>query len=512
MGFTDLLLSACEWNPSGVAVRCGDRVSTFTGHLSRVTRAADVLRGVYGLTPADRFAVLARNSSDYLELFHASLLGAAVIVPLNIRATEAELATILDDCGARVCFASAEFLDVTRRLGGQTALERVVEIGEPGAGYDEQIMQSTSTVPAPPRRSDVAFIMYTSGTTGSPKGVPITHDAMINDIYKTAPPPSLARGRVSLMHSPLFHIASLRGFGVATAVGGTLVLLPRFDPQRIVDEIRTHEVGATGFIASTIPDMLRLPDFCAEALPSLQSISYGSAPMDLHVLRRLMHAFPEVRLTNWYGLTETCGHVSALSDEDHRRGGSRLASVGRPLPGNRVRVVDPSDRFLPPGQVGELWVSGDNVMTGYWNQPPLHSDTDGTVWYPTGDRGYMDEDRYIYLVGRTREMIITGGENVAPAEVESALTDHPAVHQAVVLGVPDPKWGEAVHACVVVPEGVHVDQADLIAHCRGLLAGYKIPKRISIQHARFPMTGSDKIDRKRVKADYLSQAVDAPQH
>ncbi len=506
MSFLDLLASACEQNPQRPAVRYEDQVSSFADHFSRVSRASHILRVELGLTAHDRFAVLSRNSIDYLELLHAALLGAAIVVPLNVRASEPELAAILRDAGCRVLLSSSEFRDLAARLEAVTPIERVIRIGtgELGSGSYRGLMQDASTfLPPRPDASDIAIVMYTSGTTGPAKGVVLEHGAMTNDIYKTGIVTTLTQGYTFLLHAPLFHIASIRGFGLAPATGSTVVLLPRFDPSHIVRDIKTHNVTTTSFIASTIRTMLELPDFHGAALPSLTTIGYGSAPMHPAVLRQLMDAFPDAEFVNWYGTTETCGHISVLTGADHRKGGRRLTSCGRAMPGVRVRVLDEAGRPVSPGSVGEITVSGDNLMRGYWNQPPL-STADGVgAWYATGDAGYLDESGYLFLVGRIRDLIITGGENVAPGEVEGVLCSHPKVHQAVVFGVDDSEWGEAVHACVVAPGDAAVTEDELRAHCRTQLAGYKVPKRIDIQDSPFPLSGSNKVDRARVKSDYL---------
>ncbi|ART74271.1 hypothetical protein BTO20_37160 (plasmid) [Mycobacterium dioxanotrophicus] len=506
MPFFDLLISACEQNPRRIAVRCGEEASSFSQHFSRVSRAAHVLRMTLGLASNDRFAVLSRNSGDYLELVHAALLGAAIVVPLNVRASEPELAAVLRDAGCRTLFFSNEFRDLAERLNDVTPIENIIQIGvdqRAGNDYRELLQDATEWLPKRPDASDIAFIMYTSGTTGRAKGVVIEHGAMTNDIYKTGIATNLTQGYTFLLHAPLFHIASIRGFGLAPATGSTVVLLPRFDPHRIVQEIKAHDVNTTSFIASTVRNMLELPDFHGAALPSLTTIGYGSAPMHPAVLRQLMNAFPDAEFVNWYGMTETCGHVSVLTGLDHKRGGRRLMSCGRTMPGIGVRVVDEAGSPVNRGIVGEITVSGDNLMRGYWNQPPLKADHMGRSWFPTGDAGYLDECGYLYLVGRIRDLIITGGENVAPGEVESVLCSHPAVHQAVVFGVDDPKWGEAVHACVSTASNTQLSVDELRAHCRTQLAGYKVPKHIDIHDEPFPMSGSNKIDRNLVKSRYL---------
>ncbi|CAN7700239.1 class I adenylate-forming enzyme family protein [Mycolicibacterium frederiksbergense] len=506
MSFFDLLVNACEQNPRQIAVRHDDEASSFAEHFSRISRAAHLLRATLGLASGDRFAVLSRNSVDYLELIHASLLGAAIVVPLNVRSSESELAAILRDAGCQSLFYSEEFGGIAKRLKQVADVERIIMIGvnqSSDIAYRGLMQEATEWLPKRPDGSDIAFIMYTSGTTGRAKGVVIEHDAMANDIYKTGIVTTLTQNYTFLLHAPLFHIASIRGFGLAPATGSTVVLLPRFDPPRIIQEIKAHDVNTTSFIASTVRNMLELPGFHGTALPSLTTIGYGSAPMHPAVLRRLMSAFPDAEFVNWYGMTETCGHVSVLNGRDHKLGGRRLASCGRAMPGIGVRVVDEAGLPVGRGTVGEIAVSGDNMMRGYWNQPPLKKDDTGTSWYQTGDAGYLDEDGYLYLAGRIRDMIITGGENVAPGDVEAALCSHPEVHQAVVFGVDDPEWGEAVHACVSAPADAQLSSDQLRAHCRAQLAGYKVPKKFSIQHNPFPMSGSNKIDRNQVKSLYL---------
>lgn len=508
-GFWQLFEAACGRSPDAPLAIYDGAQPSFSQHLDRVGRVAGVLRREFGVRQNSRFAVLARNSLDYLELVHAGLAGAGTIVPLNVRASHDDLRAIVNDAECRILFVDDEFVATGQQLQRAGVIDRLVLIRarqEKETEFTGLVADSESVLPACPNDLDPAFLMYTSGTTGRPKGVRISHRALTYDIYKCA---SVTRPVVDytyLLHAPFFHIGSVRGWALAPAFGACAVILPRFNEDAIVSAIRDHAVDATSFVASTVPAMLEHPDFCARSLPTLQTISYGSAPMNRRVLERLMRAFPNADLVNWYGMTETCGHVSVLTPEDHRRNGRALASCGRPLPGTRVKVLDQSGRPQQhPGSLGELWVAGDHLMDGYWNGDPLPEDEHGVAWLRTKDLARIDKDGYIHLAGRVDDMIVSGGENVWPAEVEEVLGSHPDVRTSVVFGVDDAKWGEVVHACVTLGPDAAADETALRAHCREQLAGFKVPKVIDVQAQDFPLGATNKIDRKRVKLDYLAR-------
>lgn len=512
MSFLDLFLAGCEQSPKDTFLTFGSRNISYVEHASRVTQCASALTDVLGLSAQDRVAVLAWNSPAYMEVFHACLVGGPVIVPLNTRSSPDELLFVLRDVGASMCFVGDEFVDFAERVRAEEPAIRVLMLEGEGCvtfpGLADLVAESDPHMPAPPAPDDIAFVMYTSGSTGRPKGVVIEQRALVNDIYKVGIPPCLPNNYTYLMSAPMFHIASLRGFGSTLSAGARLVLMPRFVPDQVLAALAEHEVSWTGFVASSLRDMLSLPGFRADALPSLRAISYGSAPMPMPLLLDVLDAFPEVELLNWYGMTEACGHVSALTGEDHRNGGTHLGSCGRPLPGSRIRVVDTDGRPVPRGNEGALLVSGDNLMRGYWNQPALPRDETGSAWHDTGDWGYQDEAGYVFVTGRSGDRIVTGGENVSAGEVEAALLKHPKIAHAVVFGVPHPRWGEAIHAVVSLRAGAEAfSTEDLRAHCREHLSRYKVPKAFEVWRGPIPTNGSQKVDRRAVKEIYLAQTA-----
>lgn len=520
MTFLDLFLSAVERAPNRIFLTFAGADTTYDQHRDRVGRAAAALAGL-GVGGSDRVAILARNCAAYVELCHACLVGAGVLVPMNFRSSAAELAHVLSETEPTVLFASDEFWDLAQhalsssghanrpqlvRLEAPTGAVPVTATGEDD--YPHLVADAEYRLPPPPADDDVAFIMYTSGSSGRPKGVVIEQRALVNDIAKIGSPGRLNQGYSFLLSAPLFHIASLRGFGLTFVQSGRLFLLPSFVADDVVEALHTHRVEWTGFVSSAVRGLLARPDFTAENLPHLRAISLGSAAMPGSVLDELRAAFPDVELLNWYGMTEACGHVTVLDGAGHASEGERRYSCGTTLPGCRLRITESSGRPVPTGTVGEIWVSGDNLMRGYLHGPPLPTDEHGRPWHRTGDFGRVDAEGYLYLEGRGGDRIVTGGENVSSAEVEAALLAHPAVIQAVVFGVPDAEWGHAVHAVVVAPHGDSFDEPldgeALRRHCRLHLSGYKVPKRIEVVPDPLPTSGANKIDRQSVRRRYLA--------
>jgi acyl-CoA synthetase (AMP-forming)/AMP-acid ligase II len=447
----------------------GDYAATFEQHAKRVFKLAHALKHQLGVHRGDRFAVMAMNCHQFIELYHAAFLGAGVINPLNLRLAGKELDYIIRDSGTRVAFVDATFaplLQQARELGGDACpIEKVVLIGEGSAGdesahlhYEELLDQASAATPEEPEETDPVVLMYTGGTTGLPKGVLVSQRAEMLNCYHVAIVMGFRDEDVNLMQTPVFHAASMVSVLASQVAGGTLVLLPGFEPGAVLDLIEKHGVSLTTMVPTMVGMMLQHPEFRAEWLRSLRLLTYGASPMPEATLDRLRELLPDLELQQGYGMTESSSVLTLLTAADHHRGGKRLRSVGRPVPGVELSIQGPDGETLPMNEVGEVCARGGNYMERYWNKPEETAEAFRDGWYHTGDAGYLDEEGYLFLVDRVKDMIVTGGENVYSTEVESAISTHPAVAQVAVIGIPSEKWGEQVHAIVVLHAGAEATE------------------------------------------------------
>ena len=363
--------------------------------------------------------------------------------------------------------------------------------------------QRSPTIPDEPEEGDTAILMYTGGTTGLPKGVVLTQRAKILNMYHgRVTRPMLNEDTVALIQTPMFHAASTGTLLATCIVGGTTVMVPAFEPELVLSEIERNKVTSTLMVPTMIGMMMSHPAFSPERIRSLEHLTYGASPMPAALLEKLFAAAPHINLYQGYGMTESSASVSNLSPEDHRKGGKRLRSVGRPVLGVEVSVQDEAGNVLAPGEIGEVCARGGNFMTGYWNKPEATEEAFRGGWYHTGDAGYLDEDGYLFLVDRVKDMIISGGENIYSVEVENAIASHPAVAQVAVIGIPDETWGEAVHAVVVLNDGAEPSEADIIAHARQSIAGYKVPRSVDFRRDPLPLSGAMKVLKRDLRAPY----------
>ena len=486
------LRRAVQIAPERVAVRCGAVGLTYGQVWDRACRLVGVLHGL-GVGAGDRVAVVGRNCHRYLELYQAVPGAGMVLVPLNQRHTAAELGYALADSGARVLFAGSG-VDYP-----QGVAERVIDLDD---GYEALLAGTTpaafpETLPA----DTVAGLFYTGGTTGAAKGVMLTHrNLTANALHFQASFPFRADTRW-LVAAPLFHAAgSVAVLAIVWHAGGHVVL-PAFAPGAALDLVEAEGVTATllvpTMLAAVSEEQLARP----REVSTLRLISHGGSPVATQTLRRARSAFPEVELMHLYGATETSPIATVLPHEERILEQPQAKSCGQPAIGVEVAVLDPSGaERAAVGTVGEVAIRGDNVMAGYWNKPDATAAALAGGWYHSGDLGYMDDRGFLYLVDRAKDMIVTGAENVYSVEVEEALYRHESVLEAAVFGIPDERWGEAVHA-VVVPRA-DVDEAELLAHCRALIASYKVPKRIELRDEPLPKSGAGKVLKRELRAPY----------
>ena len=508
--FPHMFVPAVEQYGEREAVVDGDYRGSWNAHADRVARLSHALAHRLGVAKSDRFAVLALNGHEYLELWHAAFMGAGIINPLNLRLAPKELAYILQDSESHVVFADVTFAPLVaaarKEMEGGDPVRQVVLIGEGDVphdlAYESLLADASPEMCAEPEEDDPVVLMYTGGTTGLPKGVLIEHRAEILNIYHGAMTIPGLQIETYLMQTPMFHAASMMGILSSGAYGGRVVFVPAFEADRVMDLIEEHSVSHTLMVPTMIGMCLASEHYRPERLASLELLVYGASPMPEAILKRLQTDLPDLDLAQGYGMTESCSTVTLLLPEDHRPGSPHLLSVGRPALGIRVSTQDEEGRILPRGEIGEVCVKGGQIMREYWNKPDATREVLRGGWYRTGDAGYLDADGYLFLVDRVKDMIVTGGENVYSAEVESALSTHPAVQQVAVIGIPDDRWGEKVHAIVVPVPGAERDAASILAHARESIAGYKVPKSIEFRDEPLPLSGAMKVLKRDLRAPY----------
>jgi acyl-CoA synthetase (AMP-forming)/AMP-acid ligase II len=505
-----LLLPALDRYADKEAFYDGDYTGTYGDHGDRVFRLCHALKHQLGLGRGDRFAVMATNSHQYLELYHAAFLGAGVINPLNLRLAGAELDYIVRDSGTEVVFVDAFF---AQHLANAMAisdepspLRHVVLIGDGDVPhdmkYEELLAAGEPVVPEEPEETDLVVLMYTGGTTGLPKGVALEHRAEMLNFYHIGIILKMDETLTYLHQTPMFHAASMGGVMGIPMTGGRSVFIPLFEPAGVLDLIERYQVTQTVMVPTMIGMLLNHESFRPERLASMRILTYGASPMPAALLNRLLDLYPDLELTQGYGMTEASSLLTWLDADDHRHGGARLRSAGRPVPGVSLSIRDDHGNEVAKGDTGEVWAMSGNFMREYWNKPDATEEVFAGGWYHSGDAGYIDDDGFLYLVDRVKDMIVTGGENVYSAEVESAIGKHPAVEQVAVIGIPHETWGEQVHAIVVLREGQEATAEELQELAREQIAGYKVPKSVEFRTEPLPLSGALKILKRELRKPY----------
>ena len=509
MQLTQALHKALREKPQAEAVVFGERRSSFARFHERVARLAAALRGL-GMRPDDRVAMMAMNSDRYVEYLFGVWWGGGAINPVNVRWSPQEVAYSLDDCDTRILLVDKFFAAQAGALRGLSqSLQTLVYVGDEPTpegmlGYEDLL---ASAVPAEDLRrhgDDLAAVMYTGGTTGRPKGVMLTHTNLyLNGLGSAAAVPRAWQVQ-ALVTAPFFHVA---GCGLSLQMMlrmATQVVIPYYEEVAVLDAIARERVTETFLVPTMVKRLIEHPRFAEFDLKSLRMVLYGAAPIDATLLGQAMDALPGVQFCQAYGMTELSPTIAVLLPEDHLPGpnqAKRLRSAGRSVPIAEISIRDPENKELPPGQVGEICARGPMVMRGYWNKP---AETEAALrggWMHTGDGGMMDEEGYLYVVDRIKDMIVSGGENVYSAEVENALAQLEGVSMSAVIGVPDDKWGERVHAVIVPRPGADLDEAAVIAHCKGLLAGYKCPRSVEFR-AELPVSPAGKLQKFVLREPY----------
>src|SRR5256714_1197580 len=476
---------AARYFPERMALVSNARRSTFRELDARVRRVAGALTR-HGFKAGDRLALLLPNEADYIELVYACAWLGVVAVPLNTRLSAVEIDRVLTDANPRGLIRHSSLPVPTVQVSWQMVLDQ-----------DPLDIQSDS-IPDPiydPHA--ILALIYTSGTTGRPRGVEMRHSNILGNVYHTNFWFPLEEGAVHLHAAPIFHIADFPFMFAAPAFGACQVTIPNFNPESFCETVQRERITHTVLVPTLINMLTQSPELQNYDLSTLRHLGYGGSPMAPELVHHTRQVLPKVKLVQVYGLSEA-GFLTGLKDDEDTE--DKLTSCGRPGMGIEVRVVDPTGKEVETEQTGELVARGANIMRGYWNNPDETMGAFRTGFFRTGALAYRDPNGYFYILDRLKDMPATTRENVYSGEVEAVIYTHPAVREVAVFGIPDPRWGEIVKACVVLNSGKTLTADELIAFCRGSLANFKVPRSIQFSDTELPKSGSGKI-LKRVLRD-----------
>ncbi|MGE8143177.1 fatty acid--CoA ligase [Novosphingobium sp. NPDC080210] len=498
--FDEFLRYWAKDRPEKLAMEGDDLRYSFAELEDATARVASALLAM-GLNKGDRICWFGKNSVTYFTLFFGAARAGIVMVPVGWRLAEPEAAFIIDNAEAKLLFLGDGFEACANTLGKRPGLIRTFTSDE----ARREVLTAPRADFTPSGAGDAILQLYTSGTTGNPKGAVLSNRNLfgLRKANLDNPPPHTLwdEDEAVLVAMPCAHIGGT-GLGVmALAAGLPGVVLTEFDPPRVFDAVENRGVTRFFIVPAALQMLLNHPDCGKTDFSRIKYILYGASPIPLELLRECIAMFGAQFVQN-YGMTETTGTICVLPPEDHTvEGNKRMRSAGKPLPGVEMEIRGPDGNALPAGEIGEIVTRSSSNMLGYWKLPEATEATMKDGWVATGDVGYMDEDGYVYMYDRAKDMIITGGENVYPAEVESGIYGHPDVLEVAVIGVPDEKWGEAVKAVCVPKPGATVDPDSVISWARERLAGFKVPKSVDVIDA-LPRNPSGKILRRQLREPY----------
>jgi long-chain acyl-CoA synthetase len=497
--FVSSIRRAVQLRGDKLATVYGERERTWRQHADRVARLAAALQSL-GVGPGRSVGILGGNSDRFLEAIHAIWWAGAVVVPMNVRWAVPEHAYSIDDAEIDVIFADPTYAATAAAVAAACKRVRhLVHMGEeaPEDFLDaEALLEAAEPVEAYTQSDDaLAGVFYTGGTTGKPKGVMHSARSIFSTavtLYYTMRVPDSVR---YLHASPMFHLGGLTPGFMTTVLAGTHVFVPTFRPELVFAAVSRHRVQFSAMVPTMIQMLVEHPDFATADFASFEVLQYGGGAITERVRLAAEAALPNARLEQGFGQTEVAGGSTvmphaifqALASDDPRR-----RSAGRACYGVEIKIVDSEDRRLPPGTVGEICLKTPGAMLGYLNRPEETAAALRDAWVHTGDAGYLDEEGYLFVVDRVKDVIRTGGENVFSAEVENAVGAHPGVGSVAAIAVPDDKWGERVHVVVVPKHGWTITLEELQAHCRSLIAGYKIPRSFEMRDA-LPLSPQHKV-------------------
>ena len=516
MNTTEFLTITAAICPDRTAIIFEGKRYTFSQIADRVNRLANALLGL-GIKKGDAVGVLQVNCNQYVEDYYATAKVGGIFVPLNFRAKQDELTYMLKNSEAKALFVGARYVDMVDAMRPELpSVKHYISIDgkQEGMLYYEDLIASASPEEMFIEISDddISILMYTAGTTGRPKGVPIKHSAFSIYMLQNVNPPDPDTEETNLLTVPLYHVAGIQAMLAATYGGRTIAMMRQFDVDEWMETVQREKANRAMLVPTMLKRIIDHPNFKNYDLSSLKVITYGAAPMPFEVIKKAIEVLPKVNFINAFGQTETASTITSLGPEDHVIQGTEeekakklrrlTSSIGRPMPDVEMKIVDEQGKDVPIGQLGEIVARGPRVMSGYWKDAEKTAKAltkDG--WLRTGDMGYVDEEGYFYLAGRGDDLIIRGGENISPEEVENALYAHPAVEEVAVIGIPDPEWGEEPRAIVVLKKGMTATAEELMEFCRQKLSGFKRPRSI-VFIDELPRTSTGKILKRVLREKY----------
>ncbi len=507
VGLTHMLARNVQVRPDHTATIFAGRKRSWREVQERAARVGSVLREA-GVKRGDRVAVLALTSDRFFELLVAVPWAGGILVPLNWRWSVGELIDAVEDCQPSVLLVDDQMAEMGTALHEARPDMHMIFMGDGDsalARYEELLAAASPCEDANMGGDDCFQLGYTGGTTGRSKAAMLSHRAVISQAMQVWTEGFFPPNSVFLLNGPMFHAAGTWPSISLICAGATSVIMAQFEPAEALRLLAEEKCTETLLVPAVIQMLIEHPEFVRTDLSQLKTIIYGGSPITEALLDRAIAALPDCRFFQIYGMTELSPVCTVLPDyalhgEYRARGINRAA--GRALAGNRVRVVDSDGSELPRGEVGEVAVRGENMMLGYWRRPEETAEALRDGWMHTGDGGRMDDEGWLYIVDRVKDMIISGGENVYSVEVENAVASHPAVRQCAVIGIPSDKWGEAVHAIIRLHDGAEITQQDIIEHCRPLIAGYKLPRSIAVWEGEFPLSPANKVLKRELRAPY----------
>ncbi|MFC2046756.1 class I adenylate-forming enzyme family protein [Chloroflexota bacterium] len=493
MNTTDFLNIATAICPDKTAITFEGKRYTFSQLNERVNKLSKALSNL-GVNKDDRVALLQVNCNQCVETYFAVAKLGAIYVPLNFRAKGDELTYMLNSSETNTLVFGERYVDLVNSISPKlTSVSHFISIESKHDGmlYYEDIISSSPAeeVATDINDDDTTILMYTAGTTGSPKGVMLSHNSFAVYMLENVTPADPVGEENNILTVPLYHVAGIQAMMAAIYGGRTLIMERQFEPKDWMELVESEKANRAMMVPTMLKQLLDHPDFGKYDLSSIKVITYGAAPMPPEVIKRAVNAFPGVNFINAFGQTETASTITTLGPEDHVIEGTeeekerklkRLSSIGKPMSDVEMKIFDEEGHELPVGQVGEIVTRGPRVMTGYWKDEEKTEKTiDKDGWVHTSDMGYVDKDGYFFLAGRATDMIIRGGENIAPEEIENILHSHPKIDEAAVIGVPDEEWGEQPRAVIVLKKGEAATPDEIMEYCRDRLASFKRPRSVN---------------------------------
>ena len=492
MNTPEFLMVTAAICPDRMAIAFEGNRYTYSDLSTRSNKLANALADL-GVSKGDRIAYIDVNTNQCIESYFASAKIGAIYVPLTFRARAEELSFMINDSGASVVFVGSRYAPLIEQVKGELkGVQHFVSLGDKLDGmhqYESILGAAPDDEPFTELEdSDLTILMFTAGTTGSPKGVMLAHQNFSEYVLNNVTPADQEIGEKTILSVPMYHIAGVQAVMAAVYGGRTLVIQRQFEPADWMRLVQQDRVDRAMMVPTMLKQVMDHPDFSKYDLSSLQVITYGAAPMPLGVIKRAIQLFPSTSFINAFGQTESAATITMLGPEDHVIEGTpeeiekklkRLGSIGKPLPDVEVKIVNEEGAEVPTGEVGEIVARGGRIMKGYWKQEEATTTTiDRDGWLHTGDLGYQDKGRFIFLAGRAKDIIKRGGEMISPEEVENVILEHPKVEEVAIIGVPDAEWGERVRAVVVPKAGEGVEADELIELCRQRLASFKKPESV----------------------------------